>query len=285
VARLRADALHRATTMLTRQHDVIAAEGWNVREAARYRTRGKVRPARPGEPKIPARVRRDRNRSLADAGIGMARQMLVYKGARLGVRVMITPPGRADRENLLRRRNGKNQAAPAGPGGVLLRPLRPPDGPAPQHGAGRGGVGAAGAVQARAVTRRPGHASWRERKTWRWSSGRRPAAPAETSSQHPVAPGSDWHPWRVTARRPQPVREAGLPISTGRARRLADQQFCDPGAQGRRRTTTRSTVCSPLRSGRAATTGPLEEAARLARSPARRGLVLPARARARLQRT
>lgn len=92
VARLREAALHRATTGLVLGHDVIAAEGWNAREAARYRTRGKKRRQRPGEPKVPAAVRRDRNRALADAGIGMARRMLIYKGRRAGVTVMIGDP-------------------------------------------------------------------------------------------------------------------------------------------------------------------------------------------------
>jgi transposase len=93
VARLRDAALQQATTMLVRQHDVIAAEGWNVRETAQYRSRGKVRHPRPGEPKVPASVRRDRNRALLDAGIGMTRQMITYKGPRLGATIMITAPG------------------------------------------------------------------------------------------------------------------------------------------------------------------------------------------------
>jgi transposase len=95
IARQRYDGLQRATTDLVRRHDVIAIEGWNVQETVRYRSSGKVRPPRPGEPKVPASVRRSRNRALADAGIGMARQMIVYKGQRLGVTVMITAPGAA----------------------------------------------------------------------------------------------------------------------------------------------------------------------------------------------
>jgi transposase len=81
IARLRADALHRATTALVRSHDVIAVEGWNVQQVMRD-----------GSKNVPRRVRRDRNRALADTGIGMGREQLKYKGPRNGTTVMVTAP-------------------------------------------------------------------------------------------------------------------------------------------------------------------------------------------------
>ena len=81
VARLRADAIHRATTVLVRQHDVIAIEGWNVQQVMRDGSRN-----------LPRQVRRRRNRALADTGIGIGRQQLTYKGPRNGAVIMITSP-------------------------------------------------------------------------------------------------------------------------------------------------------------------------------------------------
>jgi transposase len=81
VARLRDAALHRATTTLVRQHDLIAVEGWDVQLVLHRGSKG-----------VPRRLRRDRNRKLADTGIGMARQMLTYKGKRLAATVMATSP-------------------------------------------------------------------------------------------------------------------------------------------------------------------------------------------------
>jgi transposase len=81
IARLRGDALHRATTMLVRSHAVIAAEGWNVQQVMRDGSKG-----------VPRRVRRDRNRALADTGIGIGREQLKYKGPRAGAVIMITDP-------------------------------------------------------------------------------------------------------------------------------------------------------------------------------------------------
>jgi putative transposase len=81
VARLRETALHRATTVLVRQHDVIAMEGWDVQQVMRG-----------GSKDVPRRIRRDRNRALADTGVGMARQMLSYKGPQMGAIVMVTDP-------------------------------------------------------------------------------------------------------------------------------------------------------------------------------------------------
>jgi putative transposase len=81
VARLREAALHRATTALVRQHDVIAVEGWDVQQVM-YR----------GSKDVPLRVRRDRNRALADTGVGMSRQMLIYKGPQVASTVLVTDP-------------------------------------------------------------------------------------------------------------------------------------------------------------------------------------------------
>lgn len=81
VARLRDAGLHRATTALVRQHDVIAVEGWDVQQVMRD-----------GSKDLPRRLRRNRNRALADTGIGMGRQMIVYKAARAGVTVLTADP-------------------------------------------------------------------------------------------------------------------------------------------------------------------------------------------------
>lgn len=81
IARLRSDALHRATTTLVRSHDVIAVEGWNVQQVMKD-----------GSKDLPRRVRRDRNRALADTGIGIGREQLKYKGPRNGAMIMVTDP-------------------------------------------------------------------------------------------------------------------------------------------------------------------------------------------------
>jgi hypothetical protein len=81
IARLRSDALHRATTTLVRSHDVIAVEGWNVQQVMKD-----------GSKDLPRRVRRDRNRALADTGIGIGREQLKYKGPRRGAVIMVTDP-------------------------------------------------------------------------------------------------------------------------------------------------------------------------------------------------
>lgn len=81
VARLRADTLHRATTSLVRTHAVIAVEGWNVQKVMRD-----------GSKDTPLRVRRNRNRAMADTGIGMGREQIKYKGARYGADVLVAEP-------------------------------------------------------------------------------------------------------------------------------------------------------------------------------------------------
>ncbi len=81
VARLREAALQRATTVLVHQHDVIAVEGWDVQQVMAK-----------GSKDLPRRLRRNRNRALADTGIGMGRQMITYKGQRAAVKVMVTDP-------------------------------------------------------------------------------------------------------------------------------------------------------------------------------------------------
>ena len=81
VARLRADAIHRATTVLARQHSVIAVEGWNVQQVMQD-----------GSKDLPGDVRRGRNRALADAAVGKTREFLAYKTPRMGAEFMATDP-------------------------------------------------------------------------------------------------------------------------------------------------------------------------------------------------
>jgi putative transposase len=81
VARLRDASLQRATTALVRGHAVIAVEGWDVQQVLAE-----------GSKDVPRKLRRQRNRALADTGIGMGRQMIVYKGPRAGTRVLVTGP-------------------------------------------------------------------------------------------------------------------------------------------------------------------------------------------------
>lgn len=99
VKHLRLDALHKATSALVHSRAVVAVEGFDVQETARYRRRGKVdrRKADTGK-KIPGAVRRNRNRALADTGIGIARWQLQSKGAWYGAQVLVmdkhAPTGR-----------------------------------------------------------------------------------------------------------------------------------------------------------------------------------------------
>lgn len=87
VRNLRADSIHKATTGIVHQHAVIAVEGWNVQETAQR-----------GSAETPERVRRDRNRALADTGIGAARWQLQSKSAWYGATVVVAdrhaPTGR-----------------------------------------------------------------------------------------------------------------------------------------------------------------------------------------------
>lgn len=87
VADLRRDGLEKWTSALVHNHSVIVAEGWDIHQALSQ-----------GDPRTPRKVRRNRNRSLADAGLGMARWMIEHKAAWYGARVVITgrhePTGR-----------------------------------------------------------------------------------------------------------------------------------------------------------------------------------------------
>jgi putative transposase len=96
---LRLDALHKATSNLVHTRAVIAVEGFDVQETARYRRRGKVdRRKAEGKPKVPGAVRRNRNRALADTGIGIARWQLQSKSIWYGSQVLVmdkhAPTGR-----------------------------------------------------------------------------------------------------------------------------------------------------------------------------------------------
>lgn len=81
VARLRADTLHRATTTAARNAAVLGFEGFNVQQMMQGGSQG-----------LPRQARRHRNRSLANAGIGMARGMLKYKAPRYGATVVAIGP-------------------------------------------------------------------------------------------------------------------------------------------------------------------------------------------------
>ena len=97
VKHLRLDGLHKATSGLVHSRAVIAVEGFDVQETARYRRRGKADPKKNRE-NVPAKVRADRNRALADTGIGIARWQLQSKGAWYGCQVLVmdkhAPTGR-----------------------------------------------------------------------------------------------------------------------------------------------------------------------------------------------
>jgi len=99
VKHLRLDALHKATSTLVQSRAVIAVEGFDVQETARYRRGGKVdRGKAEGREKVPGKVRQARNRALADTGIGIARWQLQSKGAWYGCQVLVmdkhAPTGR-----------------------------------------------------------------------------------------------------------------------------------------------------------------------------------------------
>jgi putative transposase len=97
VKHLRLDGLHKATSGLVHSRAVIAVEGFDVQETARYRRRGKV-DQKKNRGDVPAKVRTDRNRALADTGIGIARWQLQSKGAWYGCQVLVmdkhAPTGR-----------------------------------------------------------------------------------------------------------------------------------------------------------------------------------------------
>jgi putative transposase len=87
VRHLRQDALHKTTTALIHSYERISVEGWDVQQVAHR-----------GSKDIPKRLRADRNRALADTGIGMARYQLQSKAPWYGSTVVVAgktePTGR-----------------------------------------------------------------------------------------------------------------------------------------------------------------------------------------------
>jgi transposase len=122
VARLRADTLHRATTSLSRNFSVLGFEGFNVQQLMRDGSQG-----------MPRQARGRRNRSLADAGIGMAREMLRQKGPRCGATVVtlgpdvitITGPRPEDAREADLPPDAKPNGIDAGCGQARTKPARP----------------------------------------------------------------------------------------------------------------------------------------------------------------
>ncbi len=90
VARLRADAHQRSTTILLRGHAAIAVEGFNIQEMVQRRRGGKVIPAKPDDSRPPRDVERQRARALMGAGVGQHRQLLLAKGPQYATRVLVT---------------------------------------------------------------------------------------------------------------------------------------------------------------------------------------------------
>ena len=122
VARLRADSLHRATTSLSRNFSVLSFEGFNVQQMMQDGSQG-----------LPRGARGRRNRSLADAGIGMARDMLRQKGARYGATVVtlgpdvitITGPGPEDAREADLPPDARPNGTCSGCGQAKTKPARP----------------------------------------------------------------------------------------------------------------------------------------------------------------
>src|SRR5690606_12468146 len=78
VANLRRDATHKLTSRLVHSHERIGVEGWGVQQTAQR-----------GSADVPKRVRRDRNRVLADANLGEIRWQLQSKAAWYGCQVQV----------------------------------------------------------------------------------------------------------------------------------------------------------------------------------------------------
>lgn len=87
VAALRLDHVEQVTSRLVHHHERIVVEGWDVAETLAN-----------GSSDIPKKIRRDRNRALADTGIGKARWMVEHKSAWYGTKVTVSgrhePTGR-----------------------------------------------------------------------------------------------------------------------------------------------------------------------------------------------
>lgn len=122
IARLRAGSLQRATTSLSRNFSVLSFEGFNVQQMMRDGSQG-----------LPRRARGRRNRSLADAGIGMARDMLRHKGPRYGATVVtlgpdaitITGPGPEDAREADLPPDARPNGTCSGCGQAKTKPARP----------------------------------------------------------------------------------------------------------------------------------------------------------------
>jgi transposase len=122
VARLRADSLHRATTSLSRNFSALSFEGFNVQKMMQDGSGG-----------LPRGARGKRNRGLADAGIGMARDMLKYKAPRYGATavaigpdvITITGPGPEGTREADLPPNAKPNGTCAGCGQARTKPARP----------------------------------------------------------------------------------------------------------------------------------------------------------------
>lgn len=80
VALRRHDATNRLTTALVRAHAKIVTEGWDAQRLAQH-----------GSAELPRRVRRNRNRALADAAPGKIRWQLEYKSSRSGAQYVEVP--------------------------------------------------------------------------------------------------------------------------------------------------------------------------------------------------
>lgn len=80
VALMRRDATNRITTEFARNFALIGVEGWNAQSVAT------------SSAGLPKRLRRQRNRALADAAPGMLRWQLGYKTTRLGSRLFVGEP-------------------------------------------------------------------------------------------------------------------------------------------------------------------------------------------------
>ena len=85
----RIDSLHRTSTRLVRDHDVIVAEDLAVRDMTR-RPAPRPDPDRPGG-YLPngARAKAGLNKSILDVGWGEFRRQLEYKAARAGRRLIV----------------------------------------------------------------------------------------------------------------------------------------------------------------------------------------------------
>ncbi|MFB7763647.1 RNA-guided endonuclease InsQ/TnpB family protein [Streptomyces xiamenensis] len=79
VRNLRQNGIAKATSHLVHHHDLIAVEGWDVQAVAQQ-----------GSAALPSKTRRNRNRALADTGIGMARWQLASKAPWYGATVLVT---------------------------------------------------------------------------------------------------------------------------------------------------------------------------------------------------